>query len=213
VNLLYIHFHDTGRYIQPYGHAVPTPRLQQLADEGVLFRQAFCSGPTCSPSRAALLTGQHPHVCGMLGLAHRGFHLKDPRRHLAHFLQRAGYETVLSGVQHETHHTPEALHQLGYTRLPNCDDSPSKTLYLAQGWNERPPAREALYDLFFDPQESHNRAGAPECTGVLNDLRSRLENWMRDTQDPLLAGFVPPPPGATFNDPDGQSATESVLSA
>jgi N-sulfoglucosamine sulfohydrolase len=27
-NILYIHTHDTGRYIQPYGYAVPTPNLQ-----------------------------------------------------------------------------------------------------------------------------------------------------------------------------------------
>ena len=70
-NILYIHSHDTGRCIQPYGHAVPTPNLQELAEQGVLFRQAFSMAPTCSPSRAALLTGQCPHSAGMLGLAGR----------------------------------------------------------------------------------------------------------------------------------------------
>jgi len=74
-NILYLHSHDTGRTIQPYGHAVATPHLQRLADQGVLFRRAFCAAPTCSPSRAALLTGQCPHSSGMLGLAHRGFRL------------------------------------------------------------------------------------------------------------------------------------------
>ncbi len=59
-NILYIHSHDTGRSIQPYGHAVPTPNLQRLAEQGVLFRQCFCVGPTCSPSRSGLLTGQYP---------------------------------------------------------------------------------------------------------------------------------------------------------
>ena len=58
-NILYIHSHDTGRYVQPYGHAIPTPHIQRLAEEGVLFRKAFCAAPTCSPSRASLLTGQH----------------------------------------------------------------------------------------------------------------------------------------------------------
>ena len=28
-NILYLHSHDTGRYVQPYGHAVPTPNLQE----------------------------------------------------------------------------------------------------------------------------------------------------------------------------------------
>ncbi|MFA6293770.1 MAG: hypothetical protein WC637_18425 [Victivallales bacterium] len=32
-NILYIHSHDTGRYIQPYGHAIATPCLQRLAEE------------------------------------------------------------------------------------------------------------------------------------------------------------------------------------
>ena len=58
-NILYLHSHDTGRYVQPYGHQVPTPNIQRLADQGVLFRQAFCAAPTCSGSRAALLTGEY----------------------------------------------------------------------------------------------------------------------------------------------------------
>ena len=82
-NIVYIHSHDTGRYIQPYGHAVETPNLQRFAEQGVLFRQAFCANPTCSPSRAALLTGMWPHNNGMIGLAHRGSRLKDYSRHLA----------------------------------------------------------------------------------------------------------------------------------
>jgi arylsulfatase A-like enzyme len=99
-NILYLHSHDTGRYIQPYGHAVATPRLQRLAEQGVLFRQAFCAAPTCSPSRAALLTGQAPHSCGMLGLAHRGFALNDYRQHIIHTLRAAGYYAALFGMQH-----------------------------------------------------------------------------------------------------------------
>ena len=99
-NILYIHSHDTGRYIQPFGHAMPTPNFQRLAEQGILFRQAFCANPTCSPSRAALLTGQWPHSCGMLGLAHRGFRLNDYSHHLVHTLKKAGYTTALSGFQH-----------------------------------------------------------------------------------------------------------------
>lgn len=99
-NILYLHSHDTGRYTQPYGHAIPTPNLQKLAEEGVLFRQAFCAAPTCSPSRAALLTGQSPHSSGMFGLAHRGFSLNDYSQHLVHTLKAAGYLTAQCGVQH-----------------------------------------------------------------------------------------------------------------
>jgi len=89
-NILYIHSHDTGRYVQPYGHAIATPALQRLAEQGVLFRKAFCAAPTCSPSRASLLTGQHAHNSGMPGLAHRGFSLNDYGQHILHTLRKAG---------------------------------------------------------------------------------------------------------------------------
>jgi N-sulfoglucosamine sulfohydrolase len=52
-NILYLHSHDTGRFVQPYGHSVPTPNIQRLADQGVLFRKAFCAAPTCSASQAS----------------------------------------------------------------------------------------------------------------------------------------------------------------
>lgn len=110
-NFIYIHSHDTGRFIQPYGYGIPTPNLMKLATQGTLFRQAYCAGPTCSPSRAALLTGMSSHACGMTGLTHRGFQLKDAGRHIAHFMKGQGYETILSGIQHETSGRPE---QLGY---------------------------------------------------------------------------------------------------
>ncbi|MGB0095150.1 MAG: sulfatase-like hydrolase/transferase [Solirubrobacteraceae bacterium] len=97
---LYLHSHDTGRYVQPYGHQVPTPNVQRLADQGLLFRQAFCAAPTCSGSRACLLTGQWAHVNGMTGLAHRGWKLVDYGRHVIHPLRAAGYWSALIGEQH-----------------------------------------------------------------------------------------------------------------
>jgi len=54
-----------------------------------------------------------PHSCGMIGLAHRGFHLKDYSNHLVQFLNGQGYETVLCGVQHEA---PRA-EMIGYHRI------------------------------------------------------------------------------------------------
>lgn len=99
-NILYIHSHDTGRYLQPYGHAIPTPNLQRLAERGALFRRAYCAAPTCSPSRAALLTGQSPHSAGMLGLANRHFRLRDFNQHIIHTLKGAGYTSALAGIQH-----------------------------------------------------------------------------------------------------------------
>ena len=71
-----------------------------LADQGVLFREAFCAAPTCSGSRASLLTGQHCHNNGMLGLAHRGWELNDYGQHWIHALRGAGYRSTLIGEQH-----------------------------------------------------------------------------------------------------------------
>jgi len=99
-NIVYLHSHDSGRYLQPYGHAVPTPNIQRLASEGVLFRRAFSAAPTCSPSRSVLLTGQFAHQNGMLGLAHRGFAMNDYKKHIVETLRGAGYHSVLAGLQH-----------------------------------------------------------------------------------------------------------------
>ena len=105
MNILYLHTHDAGRCFQPYGYPAENPNLMEFAKRAVTFRHAFCASPTCSPSRAALLTGSSPHSCGMLGLAHHGFNggfsLPDYSKHLVPFLNQHGYETVLCGIQHE----------------------------------------------------------------------------------------------------------------
>ena len=100
LNVFYFHTHDSGRYWSPYGYKVPTPNIENFAKEGTIFRQCFCAGPTCSPSRSALLTGYTPHQNGMQGLVNRGWQLNDYSRHLAQFLGRNGYHSVLCGVQH-----------------------------------------------------------------------------------------------------------------
>jgi N-sulfoglucosamine sulfohydrolase len=116
-NVVYLHSHDTGRYVQPYGYPVPTPNIQHLADQGVLFRQAFCAAPVCSGSRAALLTGQCTHATGMLGLAHRGYRLHHPDRHMVNVLREGGYWSGLVGEQHVS----ADPHDLGYDHVVDLD--------------------------------------------------------------------------------------------
>jgi N-sulfoglucosamine sulfohydrolase len=148
-NILYIHSHDTGRYIQPYGHAIPTPRLQRLAEEGVLFRQAITANPTCSPSRACLVTGMSAHSNGMLGLAHRGFSLNDYGQHMIHTLHKEGYTSALSGVQHVANpKISEGAEKIGYHKYlgdPNeahtkaceyLDNAPDQPFFLTVGFFE-----------------------------------------------------------------------------
>ena len=93
--------------------------------------------------------------------------------------------------------------------LPNCDDSPSKEVWLEHGWRERRLDVEQLYDLVFDPNETDNLAGKPEASTVLEEMRQRLQRWMTTTDDPLLKGPVPAPPGARINDADGMSPRDT----
>lgn len=145
LNLIYLHTHDTGRYIQPYDQNVPTPNLMRLAREGTLFRSAFCCGPTCSPSRSSLVTGLYPHQNGMIGLAHRGFSLHDYGRHLGSYLKQNGCETVLCGVQHEAA-DPSAIgyshvfqeEAPGMTSLEADTRNTEKAIEFLRGAHDRP---------------------------------------------------------------------------
>ena len=49
-----------------YGGPVPTPHIDRLAREGVLFTQATCPTPFCSPTRASMITGRYPHAHGIV---------------------------------------------------------------------------------------------------------------------------------------------------
>ena len=67
-NLLFI-FTDQQRpdTLGCYGNAlVQTPHLDALAASGTHFENAYCTQPVCTPSRAALLTGQYPHTSGCI---------------------------------------------------------------------------------------------------------------------------------------------------
>jgi len=62
MNILFILVDDMGWHdIGPYGNKViDTPNLNRLASESALFTNAYSACPVCSPSRAAILTGQYP---------------------------------------------------------------------------------------------------------------------------------------------------------
>lgn len=90
-----------GVYNGLYGHRARTPHMEAFGREATIFFDAHSAAPTCSPSRAALLTGESPHQAGMIGLAHRGFSLVNQERHLASVLGAAGWQTAMSGIQHE----------------------------------------------------------------------------------------------------------------
>ena len=165
-NIVYIHSHDTGRYVQPYGYQIPTPNIQRMAEGGVLFRHAFCAAPTCSPSRAALLTGQSAHNAGMTGLVNRGFGMSDYEEHILHTLHAEGYHTVLAGLQH-IHRESSGI---GFDEIVAPDKS---TLVddvgpKAAGFITSLPAQPFFMDVgFFETHRSFPEMGPHENPNVL----------------------------------------------
>jgi hypothetical protein len=63
------------------------------------------------------------------------------------------------------------------------------------------------------PGEMRNLVETPAFAELREQLDGRLHDWMAETEDPLLDGAVPLPPGAHANDPADRSAREPLLSA
>jgi len=101
-NILFIMSDDhTSQAIGAYGSRLaklnPTPTIDRLAREGMLFENAFCSNAICAPSRATILTGQYAHTCGVHDL--RGS-IEGNRQYLAREMKKAGYQTAMIGKWH-----------------------------------------------------------------------------------------------------------------
>ena len=83
-------------YAGVYGDkAVKTPAFDRIAKEGVLFTNAFCASPGCSPSRAALLTGRHTWQIEQAGTHASSF----PKKYTVYpdILEDAGYHVGYTG--------------------------------------------------------------------------------------------------------------------
>lgn len=181
-NVLYLHSHDTGRCISPYGYPFDTPALHRLAEQSLLFRNAFCAAPTCSPSRAALLTGQWAHTSGMLGLHHRGFRLHHPERHLASFLANHGYLTAQVGVNHVAADLAEIGYQhpiraeadhaqaIGDAAANFLRSRPRQPFFLDVGFVETHRGRFPQRDPRDNPRHLQPPAGLPDHPIVREDF-------------------------------------------
>jgi arylsulfatase A-like enzyme len=76
---------------------IQTPNLDRLAARGVRFDRAYCPNPTCTPTRASLLTGTWPSVHGAYTL---GTKLDKHEPRVTDLLRDAGYRTGLVGKAH-----------------------------------------------------------------------------------------------------------------
>ena len=88
-----------------YGGDISTPNIDSLGYNGLRFTQMY-NGARCCPSRAALLTGLHPHQAGIgqmtadLGTpAYQGY-LREGCVTIAEVMKTAGYRTMISGKWH-----------------------------------------------------------------------------------------------------------------
>lgn len=100
--------------------AIRTPCLDRLAAEGTLFTRAYCPNPTCSPTRASMITGLMPgqHGCWMLGTK-----LPEKVPTVGEHFQRSGYFTGLVGKAHfqPLASTPEYPSLEAYPLLQDLD--------------------------------------------------------------------------------------------
>ncbi|XP_032418688.1 N-sulfoglucosamine sulfohydrolase [Xiphophorus hellerii] len=102
-NVLLIIADDAGFETDVYNNsAIHTPHLRSLARRSVVFRHAFTSVSSCSPSRSAILTGLPQHQNGMYGL-HQGVHhfnSFDGVQSLPLLLSQADIHTGIIGKKH-----------------------------------------------------------------------------------------------------------------
>jgi len=102
-NILFIFTDDHAlEAISAYGgrfaKIAPTPNIDRLAREGMIFRNSFCGNSICGPSRASILTGLHSHANGFIDNNFGRF--DGGQRTFPKLLQQAGYETAIIGKWH-----------------------------------------------------------------------------------------------------------------
>lgn len=153
-----------------YGHpVVKAPTLSRLAQEGVVFENAYCNAPLCGPSRTSMMTGMLPSKAGGFDNAH-DFSAALPT--FAHYMRLGGYRTCLSGKMHFT--GPDQLH--GFEERLTTDIYPSDFGW-TPNWAE-PEAKVAFQDM-------QNVLETGPCLRSLqidydDDVATQASGWLYD---------------------------------
>jgi len=89
--------HAIGAYGGWLSGVNPTPNIDRLASEGMLFRNSFCTNSICGPSRAVIQTGKHSHLNGFI---RNGNKFNGDQQTFPKLLRETGYATAMIGKWH-----------------------------------------------------------------------------------------------------------------
>jgi arylsulfatase A-like enzyme len=177
-NIVFAFADDWGRYASAYAKldgpggindVVRTPHFDRVAREGVLFRSAFVSAPSCTPCRSALLSGQHFWRTGR-GAILRGAVWDYSNPSYALMLNEAGYhigETYKVWGPGTPNDAPYGAGKYAYEKAGNRVNQFSQhvTRMVGEG-RSSDAAKQVLYDEVranFDAFLAARKAGQPFC--------------------------------------------------
>ena len=89
--------HAIGAYNGWLKPVNPTPEIDKLAADGMLFENSFCTNSICGPSRAVIMSGKHSHINGFMN---NGNSFDWNQQIFPKILRAAGYHTALYGKSH-----------------------------------------------------------------------------------------------------------------
>lgn len=81
-----------------FDEIAPTPNIDRIAKEGMLFENSFCANSICGPSRANILTGKHSHLNGFLD--NNSSYFDGRQQTFPQLLRNRGYQTAMIGKWH-----------------------------------------------------------------------------------------------------------------
>ncbi|QXD25897.1 sulfatase [Opitutia bacterium ISCC 51] len=133
-NVLFIAVDDLNNWVGFLDNhpGVKTPHMDQLAKQGMLFTNAYCSAPGCNASRSSLFTGLRPSSTGIYANGHdwRKMDITKDLETLPVTLQNGGYKTVRGGKLYHAHTLRESAYEGHLDPEPWDGYFPSRNLQL-----------------------------------------------------------------------------------